>query len=200
MAEEKITKVEFERVREDLEDLERYIKEFSSFLPLAVCTINPPKIVIDVNQSFKNLTGYDALDIIGEPLENIFLEKKEIESLTEETYKKEKPQTRELTLVSKGKKEIPVNVSVAARKDAEGNFIGYFLALSDITEIKKFREKLEEKVRGRTEELREKIEELERFQKMTMGRELKMVELKEEIEKLKKELEKGKVENKNNVL
>ncbi len=200
MAEEKITKVEFERVREDLEDLERYIKEFSSFLPLAVCTINPPKIIIDVNQSFKNLTGYDALDIIGEPLENIFLEKKEIESLTEEIYKKEKPQTRELTLVSRGKKEIPVSVSVAARKDAEGNFIGYFLALSDITEIKKFREKLEEKVRGRTEELREKIEELEKFQKMAMGRELKMVELKEEIEKLKKELEKGRVENKNSVL
>lgn len=153
MAEEKITKVESERAREDLEDLERYIKEFSSFLPLAVCTINPPKIIIDVNQSFKNLTGYDVSDIIGEPLAKIFLEKKEIENLTEETYKKEKPQTGELMLVSKEKKEIPVSVSVAARKDAEGNFIGYFLALSDITEIKKFREKLEERVKERTKAL-----------------------------------------------
>ncbi len=153
MSEEKITKVEFGRVREDLEDLERYIKEFSSFLPLAVCTINPPKNIIDVNQSFKNLTGYDVLDIIGEPLEKIFLEKKEIESLTEEIYKKEKPQTRELTLVSKEKKEIPVSVSIAARKDAERNFIGYFLGITDITEIKKSQEKLEERVKERTEDL-----------------------------------------------
>jgi len=34
-----------------------------------------------------------------------------------------------------------------------------------------------------------KLEELERFQKIAVGRELKMVELKEEIKKLKEELE-----------
>lgn len=45
---------------------------------------------------------------------------------------------------------------------------------------------LEEKVEQRTEELQEKLEKLEQFQKITIGRELKMMELKEEIEKLKK--------------
>jgi len=49
---------------------------------------------------------------------------------------------------------------------------------------------LEEKVKKRTEELKERVEELERFQKITVGRELKMVELKKEIEKLEKKFNK----------
>ena len=43
----------------------------------------------------------------------------------------------------------------------------------------------------------EKIKELEKFNRLTAGRELRMIGLKEKIKKLKK-LEKGKVENKNN--
>ena len=46
---------------------------------------------------------------------------------------------------------------------------------------------LEKKVKERTKELQERVNELERFHKLTIGRELKMVELKKEIEKLKKE-------------
>ncbi len=45
---------------------------------------------------------------------------------------------------------------------------------------------LEERVEERTRELQKKIEELERFQKAAVGRELKMIELKKEIKKLKK--------------
>jgi hypothetical protein len=50
-------------------------------------------------------------------------------------------------------------------------------------------ESLEEKVRERTRELEEKVLELEKFQKLAIGRELRIIELKEEIERLKKELE-----------
>jgi nitrate/nitrite-specific signal transduction histidine kinase len=47
---------------------------------------------------------------------------------------------------------------------------------------------LEEKVRSRTNELQEKMNELERMNKLMIGRELKMTELKQEIVKLKKEI------------
>ena len=43
---------------------------------------------------------------------------------------------------------------------------------------------LEEKVKERTRELQEKLTELERFEKLAIGRELKMIELKEELKKL----------------
>jgi len=44
---------------------------------------------------------------------------------------------------------------------------------------------LEEQVKERTKELQEKIQELEKFQKIAVGRELKMIELKKEIQRLK---------------
>jgi len=55
-------------------------------------------------------------------------------------------------------------------------------------ELKELAESLEEQVKGRTKELQEKIKELERFNRLAVGRELKMIELKKEIERLKKEI------------
>ncbi|GEM_PF-2495143 len=55
-------------------------------------------------------------------------------------------------------------------------------------ELKEFAEGLEENIKLRTKELQERIDELESFHKLTVGRELKMIELKKEIESLKEQL------------
>jgi len=55
--------------------------------------------------------------------------------------------------------------------------------------LKELAESLEEQVKEKTKELQERIDELDRFKKLAVGRELKMIELKKEIEKLKKQLE-----------
>jgi hypothetical protein len=52
-------------------------------------------------------------------------------------------------------------------------------------ELKEMADDLEVNIKERTTELREKINELEKFQKVTIGRELKMIEMKREIENLK---------------
>jgi len=57
-------------------------------------------------------------------------------------------------------------------------------------ELEQLAANLDQQVKERTKELQERVKELERFQKLALGRELKMIELKKEIEKLKKELEK----------
>ena len=57
-------------------------------------------------------------------------------------------------------------------------------------ELKELTEKQEEIIKERTKEIQERVAELEKFQKLAIGRELKMVELKKEIKRLKKELEK----------
>jgi methyl-accepting chemotaxis protein len=59
-------------------------------------------------------------------------------------------------------------------------------------QLQELAEGLEEEVKRRTKELQEKMIELEKFQKLAIGRELKMVELKKEIEELKRKLEKYK--------
>ena len=70
-------------------------------------------------------------------------------------------------------------------RDDSGNIIGVFAAARDITARKLFENELKEQ---REREM-ERLLELEKFQRLTVGRELKMVELKKEIAALKKEIE-----------
>ena len=72
------------------------------------------------------------------------------------------------------------------------------LAMEDITVKEELEKKLAEhtrdleiKVAKRTEELADRVKELEAFNKTMVGRELKMVELKNEIEDLKKRTKNG---------
>ena len=188
---------EIQDLKEDLGDLQKYIEEFTAFLPLAVCTSSPIGIIIDINKAFQNLTGFKEIEIIGKSLKTLFLEKEKLEKALEETFEKGVIRDRELTLLSKEKKEIPVNISLSTRKDASGNFIGYFLALSDITEMKQYREELEKRVKERTKELQERVDELERLQQITVGRELKMIELKEALKQAQDEIKKLKEVEKN---
>ncbi len=67
------------------------------------------------------------------------------------------------------------------------------LAMEDITkqiqleeQLKKYAEKLNVEVAKKTAELEARVKELERINKIMVGRELKMMELKAELEKLKK--------------
>lgn len=53
-------------------------------------------------------------------------------------------------------------------------------------ELKKLTESLEVKIKERTKELQKRLNELERFQRLTIGRELRMIGLKKEIKELKK--------------
>lgn len=149
------------RAQEDLNDLERYIEEFTTFLPLAVCTVNPLNIILSVNKAFCTLTGYKEIEVIGENLDKIFKEEKGIEKL----FKKKSIEdisgfSQKMKLFTKDGREIPVSVSLAPRKDEEGNFLGFFISISDITEFEKLRNNLEEEVKKRTEDLERRTEEL----------------------------------------
>lgn len=151
---------DYKGIKEDIEDLQKYVEEFSLFLPLAVCTINPLGFILGVNKAFQDLTGYGEIEIIGEDASLLFLEKKEVEDLKKKIPKTEGRIAEEMTLLTKNKKKIPVSVFASSRKDNQGNFLGYFLAISDISEIKKFQEKLEKKVKERTKALELRTKEL----------------------------------------
>jgi len=55
-------------------------------------------------------------------------------------------------------------------------------------ELEELAESLDEKVKEKTKELQERLEELEKFHRLAVGRELRMINLKKEIKKLKEEL------------
>jgi len=174
---------DFKSLQEEIDDLEWFIEDFSTFLPLAVCTVNSFGIITNINKAFEALTGYGAIEIIREKIEKVFLDGKELATAKAKAKKDNIFQT-ETSVLCKNGKNIPVSLSIAARKTRDGEFIGYFLALTDIVELKKLQINLEEQVAEKTKELQEKLTTLEKFTKLTVGRELKMVELKSKIKEL----------------
>ncbi len=137
----------------DLDDLEKYIRDFSYFLPLPVCTLNPTGIIIDINQSAKELTGYDEITLIGQDIEFLFEDKESAGRLLREVLKKGVVRNKSANLLTSGKGKMAVSVSASARKDVQNNIIGYFIAIFNISELKKLQEGLETKVKVRTGEL-----------------------------------------------
>ncbi len=196
---------------EDLSLLESYAKELFSFTPIPIFFASPNGVILEVNPSLEKIMDKKDHEIIGEGVEKIFNEK-EINEILKETLKKGFVRNKEISIINKEGQKILVSVFSQNRKNKEGNNIGCFFALIDLTEIKKKEEALKEseqvlevrvaaktkelqeladnldsKVKERTEELEEQIEEMEKINKLMTGRELKMVKLKEKIEKLKKE-------------
>ena len=93
----------------------------------------------------------------------------------EEVHKDLKPHT---TVVDDPNIGVPVLVTASPIFDEKGKLTGSVHIAKDITEQKKMEA-----------ELRKKIEDLERFQKVTVDRELKMKELKTKIKELEAKLE-----------
>ena len=184
MPKDKQDKAELARIKEDLEDLQLYLEEFSAFLPLPIVSVNPLGFILDINKTLEGFVGLKQIEIIGEPVENFFSGKKKFRVLQQRVLKGEYTKGAELFLLSKNKK-VPINIYLAPRKDRENNIIGYFITFFDISEFKKLQESLEEKVRERTKELQKRLNELERFHSLIVGRELKMAELKKELKVLK---------------
>ena len=166
---------EIDLLIEDLKRIESHAEDLWRFLPIPVCLLNPIFNIVNASRAFEEASGYKSLEIIGENLKNFL---KNFEEIKKELAIKETISGKEAIFLTKEKKEIPVSLSAKTRKDEKGDITGYFFALIDLTEIK-------EKER----ELKEKVKELERFNRLAVGREIKMVELKKEIQALKKEVE-----------
>ena len=87
-----------------------------------------------------------------------------------------------LTIRHKDGRQTDVLYNASVYKDLAGRVLGVFAAARDVTAQKMAEAEVAEQ---RKRELM-RLAELERFQKLTVGRELRMIELKKEIEELKK--------------
>ncbi len=179
-----------EEANNEIEDLRRYIEELTAFFPFAFCMVNPLDFILDANNAFQELTGYEKMEVIGKEVDFLFKEE-EIKELKEKVPESRSVIEKEATLTTKRGKQVPVKISVLARRDEDDNFSGYFFTISDITEEKKFTEELERKVQERTEELekaKEKLEESEAILEVKVRARTR--ELRELNERLEKEVEK----------
>ncbi|HEY6541210.1 MAG TPA: PAS domain-containing protein [Ktedonobacteraceae bacterium] len=81
---------------------------------------------------------------------------------------------------------IPTTLNASALRDTDGKVIGAIGILRDMRAYEKVVRDLQES----KSELQEKILDLEKFEEVVVGRELKMIALEKEVENLKRELEK----------
>ncbi len=172
---------------EDVSLLESYIHDLFSFTPQPLCFVNPKGMVLEVNPAFIRITGHDEYDVVGETLSS-FLKEEDATRLLEKAINEDVIEGEDVSLKKKDGESIDVTVFGKSRKVKGEGVNGVFFSFIDLTEVKA----KEEEVEKSKEKLQEKIEEMEKINKLTIGRELRMVEIKEEMEKLKAELEKYK--------
>jgi transcriptional regulator with PAS, ATPase and Fis domain len=90
----------------------------------------------------------------------------------------------EWTYIRKDGSRVSVLLVVTALVDENGKVTGYLGVAQDINE----RKRAEDELRYSKKQLEEKIAELEKFNDIAVGRELKMAELKKRIMELEGEL------------
>ncbi len=152
----------------------------SSLDPLV--TISPDGKITDVNEATIRVTGVPREQLIGADFSNYFTEPEKAREGYQQVFAKGFVTDYPLTIRHKDGRLTDVLYNASVYKDTRGSVLGVFAAARDVTARKRIEEELAEQ---RRREL-DRLAELEKFQKLTVGRELKMVELKKEIEELRK--------------
>jgi PAS domain S-box-containing protein len=155
----------------------------SSLDPLV--TISAGGKITDVNEATIKVTGVSRDELIGTDFSNYFTEPEKAREGYQQVFAKGFVTDYPLTIRHEDGRLTDVLYNASVYRDADGRVLGVFAAARDVTARKRAEEELAEQ---RRKEL-ERLADLEKFQRLTVGRELKMVELKREIENLKRENE-----------
>jgi len=134
---------------------------------------------LEVNNSFCRVSEYSREEAVGTTsIELGWISEEERTRLVVELQKQGQITDLELTLRSKSGQAVICRYSGEIIETAQGNKL--FSTAEDITE----RKEAEKALRQKMEELHASNNELEQFNRASVGRELRMIELKEEINEL----------------
>lgn len=163
-----------------------------------VSTMNDCLILLDsnkkitvVNRSLLTLLKYREEDLISKDISTILSTNNNSIFFQKTQYKKGEMKDYEISLITNQNEKIPVSVSFTPLLTRSRIVQGYICIARDIRERMKSRKELQETAIR----LENQNEELERLNNVLTGRELKMIELKKEIERLKQVCGKNTPEN-----
>jgi len=142
-----------------------------------------------LNDAFAVMHGYTPDELIGKHLSIFHIPEQmpAVEAANREILEKGKFSGK-IWHVRRDGTVFPSLMHNSVLRDDAGDLIGMIGTLRDITDI----EETEDALNKSKEELNKRIRELEDFYNLAVGRELRMIELKKEIESLKEELQKYK--------
>src|ERR1035437_78697 len=110
----------------------------------SVILANPKGLILSVNPETQRMLGYNAKDLVGEPLERLFLSDSKSKNTNISKLLNACPiRNMETFMVSSADVNIPIILSISECKDNFGTRIGFVLASKDVTEYKHAEEKIQ---------------------------------------------------------
>lgn len=145
-------------------------------------TISVEGKITDVNEATAKVTGVEREWLVGTDFSDYFTEPETAREGYRRVFAEGSVTDYPLTIRHRdgGLTDVLYNASVY--RDAAGKVLGVFAAARDVTAQRR----AEAEIAAQRAKDLERLAELERFQRLTVGRELKMIELKKEIAELKK--------------
>ena len=143
--------------------------------------------VTSVNKAIVEQLGYAKEELIGRSPADLILAPRETEKFfsdLEKLLKGEKMLTSEYAAMRKNGHEFTTSISISVLNDEENKPMSIIVVTRDITETKQ----MIVNIKNSEDKLKAKVDELEKFNKLTVGRELKMIELKKRIKELEEKL------------
>ena len=145
-------------------------------------TISPEGMITDVNEATVKVTGIPREELIGTAFSECFTEPEKANAIYQLVFAQGMAVDYPLTMRHRDGTLTEVLYNASVYRDAGGKVLGVFAAARDVTKQKQAQKEIAEQ---RGKEL-DRLAELERFQQLSVRRELKMIELKKEIDSLRK--------------
>jgi PAS domain S-box-containing protein len=146
--------------------------------------------ILQANDAVYELLGFRPDEVLEQSLSRFISpeETREFLAALREVIERGVTRNARLNPRSASGEVIPTTLNASALRDLDGKAIGAIGILRDMRAYEKVVRDLQES----KAELQEKILDLEKFEEVVVGRELKMIALEKEIENLRQELEKAK--------
>jgi PAS domain S-box-containing protein len=148
----------------------------------SLVAISPEGNITDANQATVKITGVPRDQLIGTSFSDYFTEPENANKIYQLVFAEGMAVDYPLTMCHRDGRLTDVRYNASVYRDSVGKVLGVFAAARDVTTQMQHEHMI---VQHQAREM-ERLAELERFQRLTVGREIMMIELKKEIESLRK--------------
>jgi PAS domain S-box-containing protein len=148
----------------------------------SLVAISPEGMITDANEATVKVTGVPREELIGTAFSDCFTDPEKANKIYQLVFEQGMAVDYPLTIRHRDGTLTEVLYNASVYHDIRGNVLGVFAAARDVTRQMQVQRK---SAVQQTREL-ERMAELEQLQRLTVGRELKMIELKGEIERLRR--------------
>jgi PAS domain S-box-containing protein len=149
--------------------------------------------ILQANDAVSQLLGFRKDEVVEQSLSRFISEEetREFTAAVREVVERGVTRNARLNPRSATGEVIPTTLNASALRDVDGNVIG---AIGILRDMRAYEEVVRDLERSKTE-LQEKILDLEKFEEVVVGRELKMIALEKELEGLQAEVAKLRAES-----